>query len=78
MVFIPVALYSYICVTSQNLCLGASPGQVVPLWNPSSPFLLQLKDIARNQAKSTDYFKLRFAASDNTTSVFFPTPCGRN
>lgn len=53
--------YSYICLeANQNLCLGISPGEGLPFYDPASVFKLQIKQRLRNEDAGTDYKKTRW------------------
>ncbi|KAH9250103.1 hypothetical protein BASA81_000958 [Batrachochytrium salamandrivorans] len=53
--------YSYICLqANQNLCLGISPGDGLPFYDPNSIFKLQIKQRLRNEDAGTDYKKTRW------------------
>ena len=53
--------YSYVCLQSdQNLCMGISPGEGDPFYDPDDIFYLQVKNREKNENASLDYKKMRW------------------
>jgi hypothetical protein len=64
--------YSYVCLeTDQDLCLGTSPGDNEPFFNPNNLFFLQVKSRSRNEEQALDYKKLRWYVNISWDFCFY-------
>ena len=77
---VDVQRYCYICLsTNQDLCLGISPGDGLPFYNPNlPPYYLQIKQRERNQLAGLDYKKTRWDVRFDENIVYlsrFPNLC---
>src|SRR4051794_8168346 len=62
--------YSYLCIeVYQDVCLGISPGNNDPTYDPANLFQLQIKSRTRNEFTSTDYKKTRWDVNYATSHV---------
>jgi hypothetical protein len=62
--------YSYICLEAQQeLCLGISPGDGEPSFDPNNVFWLQVKSRTKNEYQLTDYKKTRWDFDFDTGGI---------
>ena len=58
---VDTARYSYLCLQSnQDLCLGISPGDGDPVYDPNNVYFVQLKKRLKNEQQGLDYKKTRW------------------
>ncbi len=62
--------YSYICLgANQKLCLGISPGNGEPYYDPNYLFEIQVKNRVNNEYSGDDYKKTRWDVNFDTSQI---------